>query len=301
MNKTQVDWLSFRSKMGPEDLADLMESVFPSEYGFDVGQTGRGWNGYEKSYDLLLLGKRVGQIATGGEHQCGWSQVTITGEGIPHIPNAPETLTKAVEDSRGQLKRVDIALTTMDGSVTADKVLAAYRSGGFDCSARRPTCLTMRPEDPTEGTTVSIGKRNQPKYFRAYEKGFQMAKQLNYELDHFDGVPLADIFRLELEIKAKPVDFPSDILINRDSFFAGAYPFLATVVDADPAAFSLTPQRQAQLTLDASLECIRRQWGNTLFTALAAHEGDFFAVWNKIVGRQHCKALLERGAMFASV
>ena len=301
MNITQVDWCSFRSKLGPEDLSDLVESAFPSEYRFDLGDTGKGWNGYEKSVDLLLLGKRVGAIATGGQYQRGWSQVTLTGEAMPHIQNPAETLSKLVDDSRGQYKRVDIALTTMDGSVTAEKVLAAYRSGGFDCTSNRPSCMTLRPEDPSEGTTVAIGKRTQPKYFRAYEKGFQMAKQLAYPHDNFDGVPLADIFRLELEIKADPADFPPDILTNRDAFFAGAYPYLGTVVHADPSTFSLTPQRQAQLTLDASLECIRRQWGNTLFTALAAHQGDYMAVWEKIVGRQHCKALVERGAMFASV
>jgi hypothetical protein len=39
------------------------------------------------------------------------------------------------------------------------------------------------------------------------------------------------------------------------------------------------------------------QYGATLYTALHAYEGDIGAVWEKIVGKEHNKALLESGVL----
>jgi hypothetical protein len=52
------------------------------------------------------------------------------------------------------------------------------------------------------------------------------------------------------------------------------------------------PERAPQTDLAAMLEHCRTQYGNALFTALTAYHGDIFAVWNKIVGKDHNEALL---------
>jgi len=280
--------------------------VFPAHEDFEIRNEGRGWNGYQECHGVFLNEKRLGFIATGGDNQRGWSQVNLTGEAIPHIDKASESLTDCVERGKGQFKRVDIALTVMDGSITAQKVLEAHRSGGFDCSNNRPSCESIVPEEPTDGMTVYVGKRTQAKFVRAYDKGYQLGKQWGLDLvnrvDDFlpGGGRLADIFRVELELKLKPEEFPTDILLNTDSYFAGAYPYLATLVESDPSTFCLTPQRMAQLDVDQALAHIRKQWGPTLFTALMVHEGNLTAVWDKIVGSKHSKSLLERGVLFAN-
>jgi hypothetical protein len=45
------------------------------------------------------------------------------------------------------------------------------------------------------------------------------------------------------------------------------------------------------------LEVLRTQYGNTLFTALAAHHGDIGAVWEKIVGTHHNQKLVDEGVL----
>lgn len=312
MNLTKIDWCAYRSKTHVGQLLSDIESVFDVQDSFTATASGHGWNGYESAITLQLLGKRVGFVATGGQHQKGWSQVNLTGDAMPHIKNPSERLTGIVEACNGQFKRVDIALTTSDGSVNAHKVLQAHRSGGFDITNRRPTCKAIVPETIQDGTTVYIGKRTQPKYLRAYDKGYQLLAEWNNALApgeqpytvedlQIDGCLLSNLFRVELEIKLPPQDFPTDILERSDSYFSGAYPYLATLVAARPETFCLTPQRAAQLTLDQALGHIRRQWGNTLFTALAVHGGDFLPVWDKIVGKEHSQSLIERGVMFAEL
>lgn len=310
-NITAIDWCAFRSKKSLNHLALSVSKLFEAEDDCKVANLNRGWNGYESTYGVSIRGKRVGFIASGGIQQRDWSQVNLTGDAIPHIPNAAARLTDAIDGAKGQLKRVDLALTVSDRSVTVQTVLAAYNSGGFRCAQVNPSLQTILPGDPVEGTTVYIGKRTQPKFVRAYEKGYEMLKQWNNVLSAdepplrpedvpmFGMPPLADIFRVELELKIPADQFPLEVLERSDSYFAGAYPYLSSLVDSNPQIFVLTPQRKAEMDLDQALAHIRKQWGPTLFTALAVHHGDFMAVWDKVVGAKHSESLIERGVMFA--
>ncbi|VVE55574.1 hypothetical protein PFI31113_04990 [Pandoraea fibrosis] len=52
-----------------------------------------------------------------------------------------------------------------------------------------------------------------------------------------------------------------------------------------------------QIELDKALKVMQEQFGNTLFTALRAYKGDIGAVWEKIVGRKHNRALVDAGVL----
>lgn len=313
MNATTIDWCAYRSKEGPEALFNTLNCLFDAidQDEFRAVPQARGWMGYTETHSLELRGKKLGFIASGGKAQRGWSQVNLTGDAIGHIPEPAQRLTDAVYKDRAQFKRVDIALTTSDGSVNYQRCLDAYRSGGFDTTNNRPQARKIEPEDSTTGRTLYVGNRTSPKFNRMYEKGLQLLERWNLafaegkdlrpdeQLCLANGRLFADLFRCELELKLDPESFPEDILTNSDAYFAGAYPFYASLVAAKPETFVLTPQRLAELDMSQSLACIRQQWGPTLFTALALHHGDYMAVWQKIVGRHHSKSLLERGVMFA--
>jgi hypothetical protein len=47
----------------------------------------------------------------------------------------------------------------------------------------------------------------------------------------------------------------------------------------------------------AALANCRAQFGNTLFTALTAFHGDIGAVWDKVVGKDHNRHLVEAGVL----
>jgi DNA relaxase NicK len=112
-----------------------------------------------------------------------------------------------------------------------------------------------------------------------------------------DGVPVEDIYRLELELKAKDGPLPTDLIDRRDQYFAGSYPYLQTVLDVKPEVFVQPREKGPQNSLAGMLANIRHQYGNTLFTALMAHQGDISAVWEKIVGHKHNADLLAAGVL----
>ena len=66
-------------------------------------------------------------------------------------------------------------------------------------------------------------------------------------------------------------------------------------MDAD--VLQRRPDREPQTDLAAALANIKTQYGATLFTALYAYGGDMTTVWDKIIGTEHSKPLLEAGVL----
>jgi phage replication initiation protein len=299
MNLTKIDWLAFRSQSQPGESIEALRGLF-GDLGPSLKSTPnkRGWNGFERTDTISLAGMTIGRIAFGGDSMRGWVRLDITGTGCEWVKDWD-----ACEDSlsclsKFQTRRVDIALDTCKREVTHQTVLDAHRSGMFTTCGKPPSMVKIEPEDTYEGKTIYVGKRDQPKFFRGYEKGYQMAgKYPGLEITHFDGVPIDDIYRLELELKAKHQDLPVDLIENRDQYFAGAYPYLQSVLEVEPEIFKQSKDKAPQRCLASMLEIMRTQYGNTLFTALAAHQGDISAVWSKIVGSKHNENLLAEGVL----
>jgi phage replication initiation protein len=241
----------------------------------------------------------LGLVAWGGKGQKGWVHASLTGRACEWL-----SLDAAQEEfcalPEYEARRLDLALTTTDGSIKHETVLDAYRCGGFQTSSggRPPSCRQILPETPEEGRTIYIGSRERDKFFRAYEKGFELARGLRDVEDlRIGGVPIADIYRLELELKAKTAPLPPDLIDRRDQYFAGAYPFTQSVLDVEPELLVMQRERGPQLDLARALANVQRQYGATLFTALVAHHGDIGAVWAKVVGSDHSRPLLEAGVL----
>ena len=113
-----------------------------------------------------------------------------------------------------------------------------------------------------------------------------------------DGFAIEDIYRVEVELKAEGTPIPWETVERRDQYFAGSYPFCAEVLPGiEPDILQRRPDRGPQRELLAALQNCRHQFGNTLFTALTAYHGDMGAVWDKVIGREHNRALLEAGVL----
>lgn len=320
MNRTSVDYYSFRCREAPGTIEKALGQVFAdSPDPIKLHPLKSGWKGYERSYRACIGDMPVGLVAEGGEHQRGWAYIGITGQGCDWISDWDRAQEVAGTTDGYELKRVDIAFDTFDKSKGFDATLAAYREGGFSTGGRPPKCEPMKPERWEDSAIIRVGNRERDKYYRGYEKGKQMlGPQITaaFKRDDFDPVDWIthsttmmadghlvaantfDWFRHEIELKPKSQPLPEDVIDRRDQYFAGAYPYLGTVLaGVDSEAFIVRRDVHPQLTLKLALECIRRQWGNTLFTALHASEGDFFRVWSQIVGHKHSKALLEAGVL----
>lgn len=300
-NRTHVDWLAVRAQAGPAQALEALRNIYGS-LGGGVGMAprSRGWNGYRHAADLHLTGMGIGLMAWGGDNQRGWLHMSLSGTGCEWVQNWDEAPDALAQLPAIDYRRVDIALDTKDGSVSHDTVLNAYRAGAFTTSGRPPKCQRIESERPEDGRTIYIGARENDKFLRAYEKGRQLAATLKTPgtLTHIDGAPVEDLYRLELELKAKSGDLPGDLIERRDQYFAGSYPYLQHVMhDVQPEIMVIDRRIAPTLTMEAALEHIRSQYGATLFTALVAHHGDMGAVWQKVCGREHNKELVRAGVL----
>lgn len=299
---TTVDWLRFRTQADPGAILEGVRALY-GEWGSGVqlGEHGRGLMGYRHSLPLTLGPNcTLGRIDFGGDSQRGWARVDIPGKGCGFVRDWDAL--DAIEDlPSAEIRRLDIALTTWRGEVTHDQVVAAHAAGKFTTGGRRPNLQRIEHSEATRGRTCYVGSRSGDKFFRAYEKGYELAAktpELCGTVTHIDGFRVEDIYRCELELKADGMPIPWETIERRDQYFSGAYPFCAEVLPGiEPDILQRRPEKGPQRALLAALANCRTQYGATLFTALTAFQGDIGAVWERVCGKEHNINLLEAGVL----
>jgi phage replication initiation protein len=299
--KTTVDWLRFRAKAEPRDILEAIRPAYgPIGEHLTLESLDRGILGFRSACTIKLGDMPLGRMDFGGESQRGWVRVDIGGKGCEWVNDWSE-IHRVEELESAQLRRLDIALTTWEGEINHDMVVQAHAAGRF--TIRRPPELRqIISSDPRAGRTCYIGKRDADKFMRCYEKGFELAAKYAArapgEIISIDGKKIEDIYRCEVEFKAEDTDIPWEAIERRDQYFAGAYPFCADILPGVEAETLMRrPEREPQIDLQAALDNCRIQFGSTLYTALMAYHGDMTAVWDKIIGHQHSKPLLEAGVL----
>lgn len=301
--KTTIDWLRLRTQAEPRAALEALRPMYGT-LGPALRLKGlpRGILGFQQAAQIVVGDMPLGRMDYGGEAQRGWVRLDVPGKGCEWVQDWDSI--QSLEDlPAAEIRRLDIALTTWDGQVTHERVVDAHRSGRFVTRGRPPAMQTITSTDPRAGRTCYVGKREKSdKFFRAYEKGFQLAASSAAsrigEISHIDGKRVEDIYRCELELKAESTAIPWEVIERRDQYFAGAYPFCADVlpgVEAD--ILQRRPERAPQNELANALENCRIQFGQTLFTALRAYGGDMTTVWDKVIGDKHCERLIEAGVL----
>jgi DNA relaxase NicK len=257
----------------------------------------RGSMGFQQAAQIVISDMPVARLDYGGDSQRGWVRTELTGKACEWVQDWQAIdAVKELQDS--QIRRLDIALTTWKGEVTHGDVVAAHTNGRFATGGRPPDLQQITSSNPRAGRTCYVGKRTSDKFFRSYEKGFEMASKSRLELVVVNGCPIEDIYRCELELKAGTVPLSWDVIERRDQFFAGAYPFGADILPGVEADILMRrKERQPQTDLAVALENCRIQFGPTIYTAMHAYRGDMTAVWDKVVGDSHSQQLLEAGVL----
>jgi len=324
VNRTHVDWWSWRSKSGPEEVRRALQAAIGDErFPVQLRQRKGGYQGYEESAAVLIGDIEAGLVAWGGANQKGWSYASLTGAGCSWVGDWDMAQEAAGECKQYEVRRVDVALDVYDGQSSFDATLAAYRDGAFSPAGqgRPPKCEPMKPERGQDSAIIRIGDRASNKYFRGYEKGKQligpaMAAAMASDPEGFewadwlmhreprlvDGEVLAvaiwDWWRMELELKPKTAPLPEDVIDKRDQYFAGAYPYLGQVLQGvEPEALVMRRDRGPQLRLALALAHIRKQYGATLRTALVAYHGDITAVWDRVCSEKLNERLVSAGVL----
>ncbi len=296
--KTTVDYLRFRVQAEPPEVLEALRPMFGT-YGQDLRFKflERGSMGFQQAAQIVISDMPVARLDYGGDSQRGWVRTELTGKACEWVQDWQAIdAVKELQDS--QIRRLDIALTTWKGEVTHGDVVAAHTNGRFATGGRPPDLQQITSSNPRAGRTCYVGKRTSDKFFRSYEKGFEMASKSRLELVVVNGCPIEDIYRCELELKAGTVPLSWDVIERRDQFFAGAYPFGADILPGVEADILMRrKERQPQTDLAVALENCRIQFGPTIYTAMHAYRGDMTAVWDKVVGDSHSQQLLEAGVL----
>ena len=297
--KTHIDWLRFRAQTEPRDVLEALKPAFPDHAKFfNLKFQPKGILGFQQAALICADDFVIGRMDYGGESQKGWVRVDIPGKGCQWMQPGEIGAVEALPSA--QIRRLDIALTTWDGQVTHERVVKAHSQGRFSCGGRPPDLQQITSSNDRAGRTCYVGKRTSDKFFRAYEKGFEMAGKIGRGLiiTSIDGHPVEDIYRCELELKADSTPIGWDVIERRDQYFAGSYPFCADVlpgVEAD--ILQRRKERAPQMDLQVALANCRTQFGPTLFTALMAYHGDMTAVWDQVIGDHHQQQLLDAGVL----
>ncbi len=287
--KTTVDWLKFRCKLSPFELLELIRPAFGTVgYMLELRTGAKARDGWSFAADLVLPDTTIAHIDYGGDSQRGWVRFDMPGEGCGWVQDwaAFEAFGMGLADC--DIKRIDIAFTTADSSVVNDAmVVAAFDAGLFGCGGRPPGMRSIINSDPCAGKTRYIGKRENHKFLRCYEKGWELLKDLpdcaeflrkpgvSMAVDHLGVVNAADLYRVELELKDVDKYIPWSVIGRRDDVFAGAYPFCAALIpDAPHWVMQEIPSFKPRAALLEALGNAFRSYGGTWKAAHLAYGGD---------------------------
>ena len=233
------------------DFAALLSPALEEIFGFGVTQDrGRGLNYYESSF---VLGDSWGFLCVGG--QADTFLVQLTGQGTQAAkPGWEARLHAYLTSIEARITRVDLAHDDYTGqNYSPEQARDDYIDGKFMSRGRCPSCKQDGNWIFPDGTglTFYVGKRQNGKMLRVYEKGKQL------------GGPACDLYpnwvRTELELHNEGRIIPLDILINPGPYLAGAYPALAWI--SEEIIRIATKQKALEIAFDRCVSMVKHQVG----------------------------------------
>lgn len=287
--KTSIDWFKFRSKIGPFELLKLLRPAFGTVGELLEIRTGaKPRDGWTHSAEVVMPDHVIARIDYGGESQREWVRFDMPGGGCEWVQSWELFEQFGLDHPDSEITRMDIAFTTADASVVSDaKVVDAFHAGMFRCGGRPPAMRSLVSSDACAGKTRYIGKRENHKFLRCYEKGWEMFKELpdsaeflrkpgvQVVVDHLGLVNVKDLYRVELELKNVDKYIPWAAIGRRDHVFAGAYPFCAQLLPEAPhMVMQEFPSFKPRAALLKALSNAFRSYGGTWKAAHLAYGGD---------------------------
>lgn len=275
-----VDWLrfSFLPTDSPSHTLQLLARYFALWFDFPVliQQAKIGFRGYQSSVELsaFVNGEtiKLGLVAMGGDSVGGTMLVDLSGTGCSVVSDW-QAVYATMQDLDARITRCDLAVDFLHGEVSIDQVNEMYFSGEFNSGGRIPKRRAIESGDintPTGGgRTVEIGRRQNGKMVRAYEKGRQLGNQNSEWL------------RIEVELHNRDRVIPHDIVLKKSEYFTGAHKALAQFINA--AAEKIKTQ---QVQHDTSIEIMTghmcTSYGKLIDQLCIEHNDDAAAIIAKI-------------------
>lgn len=263
-----VDWLHAtfaKPVMSIEGLVSFLGRLFGRPI---RGVSGGGLLGFKESVSLIAgVASRevtIGHIAMGGEAQNGRWLLQITGGGCGLL-NDWDGMRELLEGLDAKLTRVDLAVDFLDGEYTVDDAVDLHCGGFFAFEGKMAPKTRFDGDwlDGVAGRSFYVGKAENGKMLRVYEKGRQLGNEDS------------DWVRFEVQLGNRDRVIPFDVLTDRDTFFAGAYPALELMLEQAGERIR-TQQKGGEVSIAHVMFHLKRCYGKALDTCagLGATDAD---------------------------
>jgi phage replication initiation protein len=278
--RVKVDWLTFTSAVPyPVLISAFLQCAWPESL---VQHNEHGVKGYPESGTIFLNGQQIGLVGHGSKH--GRTMISLSGTAFKGFTGY-WMLYRSLKLVDARLTRLDLALDFYNGEITYEQVKDAHAVGEFQLpkASKASTVgeICSSRDGVNYGRTFMVGSRKSSKMLRAYEKGLEIFakmpdnyKELNTDPTALiwgspegapDGTIAENWLRVECEFKNADVDLELGMILRRDKYFAGAYPFCARVLGlagVRPKAL----KDEAQIELHKMILAARNSYGNLFFT-----------------------------------
>jgi len=212
------------------------------------------YNGYYQCYQLCLTSGLESPmlgflgLSLPDDHMRGRCFINLTGAACELMkPVNWAAMYSVCEDFEIKITRCDVAYDDRDGVHTVSEAKALYESGAFVLGGRNPSARYI--DSYGGGNTFYVGRRENGKMLRVYEKGKQLGDK--------DSVWT----RWELQLGCKDRVIPYDILLTPLAFLRGAYPVaMSWLVDVVGQVVK-TVKRKSGIVFDAAIMFAKRQVG----------------------------------------
>ena len=219
-NSAGVDWLHIVFKMRcNQSNIDGVDRTLRQSFGFGLGsEKGYGRFNYARQFGLED-GKSLFMI--GGEFQKDTAMIAIPGSALQYL-DLDKVRDLGEKKLKGWITRVDLCADFYNGEYTVDNAVGDYKAGLYNCGGRTPSHRYIGPLEVlhgSDGRTFYIGRRENGKLLRIYEKGKKQGM--------YDGA-LSRWTRVELELHGSNPDarnkrvIPWDVLARPGAFLAGS-------------------------------------------------------------------------------
>lgn len=256
-----VTWLPDPDEHVPATVMDFLGAVLGRVHG--VESEGGGMFGYQRGIrffvDLQGVEHHVARLDFGGNHHKGRARLDLSGSACSLVQDWPSVQAWIGRLFGYKLTRVDLAVDCLMGEYTVEDARDWYLSGEFNAgtSGSYPRhSLVGDWLSPKHGRTLEVGRRENGKMLRAYEKGRQL------------GDSSSSWTRFEVELRNKDRDLPLDVLTRCDDYFVGAYCCLGRLLDAAAERIA-THRKEGVISLQQLVSFARSAYGQ-LFQVLRA-------------------------------
>lgn len=241
------------------DIAAVLSDIFGSDFS-NVTYNGKGIHFYKYGFTIGSQDAKLGTIGIGGQKDTVLIMITGVGcqyansyweHNLHNFLNDPKTINP-------KLTRIDLAHDDFEGSYSSPEIAdTADSQGMFALTNKFPTVQHLGDwKRPTgAGRTLQVGKRENGKLYRGYEKGKKYG----------DAESLW--FRSEIEFGTAGRILPFDMLIAPTQYFAGAYPYCLELIEhakgeiLDTISRIPCTQKESEISLDKSIAIWKRQAG----------------------------------------